>query len=135
MIQLIIGDKGSGKTKKMVDQINASLATNKGNIVCVEKGAKLTFDLSYKVRLTDVDHYKVSGYDAFYGFLAGMMAGNYDISEIYVDGILKVVGRDYEALGTLFDKLDVLSNEVDTKLIITVSADAKDLPASVMKYA
>ena len=135
MIQLIIGDKGSGKTKKMVDQITASLATNKGDIVCVEKGMKLTYDISHKVRLTDMDHYKIAGVDAFYGFLAGMMAGNYDISEIYVDGILKVVGKDYEALGALFDKLDVLSNEDNTKLIITVSADAKDLPASVLKYA
>ena len=135
MIQLIIGEKGSGKTKKMVEQIENSLATNTGNIVCVEKGAKLTYDISHKVRLTDVDHYKVDGYDAFYGFLAGMMAGNFDISEIYIDGVLKVVSRDYDELGKLLDKLDVLSNDSNTKLIITVSADLKDLPTSVTKYA
>lgn len=135
MIQLIIGEKGSGKTKKMVEQLENSLATNKGNIVCVEKGAKLTYDISHKVRLTDVDHYKVTGYDSFYGFLAGMMAGNFDISEIYVDGILKMVGKDYEELGRLFEKLDLLSNESDTKLVITVSEDIKNLPASVTKFA
>ena len=90
-------------------------------------------ELSYKVRLVDVDRFDISGYESFYGFIAGMLAGNYDIKEIFVDSILKIGGADFDELGILLAKLDKLSGE-DTKIIFTVSADNEDMPASVTKY-
>lgn len=135
MIQLITGNKGSGKTKKLIDQINEALRISKGEIVCIEKGAKLTFDLNHKVRLIDVDSYGISGFDAFYGFLAGLMAENYDITEIFIDGILQICGTDFLAFGVFLDKIEILSKEYDIQFVFTVSADLNTLPQSVQKYA
>ena len=75
MIQLIVGGKGSGKTKKMIDMINDSAKTTPGNIVCIEKSMKLTYDIDHAARLIDVDEYKISGYDMLYGFIAGILVG------------------------------------------------------------
>lgn len=133
MVKIITGKKGSGKTKVLIDMINEAAKSTSGNIVCIEKGLKLTYDINHSVRLTDMEDYNLEGIDMFYGFVNGMIAGNFDIKEIYVDGILKVVGRDYAELGVLFDKLDKITGD-DIKCIITVSADADELPDSVMKY-
>ena len=133
MIQLIVGSRGTGKTKQMVDMINEAVKTNSGDTVCIEKGMKLTYDLDHKCRLIDMEEYKIDGYPMLYGFVCGIMAGNYDINEIYVDGILKVGNRDLEGLGKLLGDLEERAGE-NVKFIITVSADEADLPASVMKY-
>ncbi|MBQ8727011.1 MAG: hypothetical protein IJY83_00790 [Oscillospiraceae bacterium] len=133
MVKIITGKKGSGKTKVLIDMINEAAKSTSGNIVCIEKGLKLTYDINHSVRLTDMEDYNLEGIDMFYGFVNGMIAGNFDIKEIYVDGILKVVGRDYAELGILFDKLDKITGD-DIKCIITVSADDDELPDSVMKY-
>ncbi|MBD5101107.1 MAG: hypothetical protein HDT27_00115 [Subdoligranulum sp.] len=134
MIQLIVGGKGSGKTKKMIDMINESAKTTPGNIVCIEKSMKLTYDINYKARLIDVDEYNVSGYDMLYGFIAGILAGNYDIVEVYLDGVLKLGNHDLEGLGKLLGELEALVKE-NVKMVVTVSADLEALPESVRKYA
>ena len=108
MIQLIVGGKGSGKTKKMIDMINASAKTTPGNIVCIEKSMKLTYDIDHSARLIDVDEYGIDGYDMLYGFIAGVLAGNYDIVEVYLDGVLKLGHHDLDALGALLPKLAAL---------------------------
>ena len=89
MIRLIVGTKGSGKTKAMIDMINESVRTTKGSVVVVEKGMKLTYDIASAARLIDLDEYKIQGGEMLYGFVAGLMASNYDITDIYIDGILK----------------------------------------------
>ena len=91
MIKLIVGTKGSGKTKAMIDQINDAVKTSKGNVVVVEKGMKLTYDIAPAARLIDLDEYKIAGGEMLYGFVAGLMASNYDITDLYIDGILKVL--------------------------------------------
>ncbi len=133
MIQLIVGGKGSGKTKKMIDMINESAKTTPGNIVCIEKSMKLTYDINYKARLIDVDEYSISGYDMLYGFIAGILAGNYDIVEVYLDGVLKLGNHDLEGLGKLLGELEALVKE-NVKMVVTVSADMEMLPDSVRKY-
>lgn len=133
MIKLIVGSRGSGKTKQMVEQINESVKTASGNIVCIEKGMKLTYDLDHKCRLIDMDEYKIDTYDMLYGFVAGILAGNYDIVEIYVDGILKILSKDLDALGKLLAELEVLGSN-NVKFVITVSSDGDTLPDSVKKY-
>ena len=105
MIKLIVGEKGTGKTKAMIDMINAVADTTNGNVVVVEKSIKLTYDISHKARLIDVDEYKITNYDALYGFLAGLLAGNYDITDVFVDGSLKIGGYDLEGYGVLLDQV------------------------------
>ena len=134
MIKLITGKKGTGKTKVLIDMINDAVKSTNGDLICIEKGAKLTYDISYKVRLVDAERFNVSGYDSFYGFVAGMLAGNYDIKEIFVDSILKIGGTDFDEFGIMLDKLDKLTGD-DTQVISTVSADNEELPASVTKFA
>lgn len=133
MIQLIVGGKGSGKTKKMIDMINASAKTTPGNIVCIEKSMKLTYDIDHAARLIDVDEYQISGYDMLYGFVAGVLAGNYDIVEVYLDGILKLGNHDLEGLGVVLGEFEHLTGD-SVKMVVTVSANEADLPESVKKY-
>ncbi len=133
MIKLITGRKGSGKTKTLIDQINTAVADTNGCLVCVEKGETLRRSISYKVRWVGVEQFDVAGYDTFYGFIAGMLAGNYDIKEIFVDGILKIGGADFNELGAMLGKLDTLTGK-DTLVTFTVSADNSELPESVTKY-
>lgn len=134
MIKLIVGNKGSGKTKTLIDMINAAVKTTAGNIVCVEKGLKMTYDIDHAVRLIDIEEYKVEGYDAFYGFLAGIFAGNYDISEIFVDGTLKIGGRNYDEFAAFIERLQVLLDVSKAEVTFTVSCDVSELPESIKKY-
>ncbi|MEG1476406.1 MAG: hypothetical protein RSC38_01605 [Oscillospiraceae bacterium] len=133
MIKLIIGGKGSGKTKAMIDMINSAAKTTPGNIVCIEKSMKLTYDIDHAARLIDVDEYKISGYDMLYGFISGILAGNYDIVEVYVDGVLKIGNQDINGLGKLLDDLNALAGD-NIKIIVTVSAEESVLPEEVKKY-
>ncbi len=94
----------------------------------------LTYDIDHAARLIDVDEYKISGYDMLYGFIAGILAGNYDIVEVYLDGVLKLGNHDLDGLGKLLDELNVLAGD-GVKVVVTVSADMDVLPESVKKYA
>ncbi len=132
MINLIPGKKGTGKTKVLVDAIEASVKNATGDVVCIERGMKLTYDLPHKVRLVDAEEYGINSYDAFYGFVAGVLAGNYDIQEIFVDGILRIGGRDYEAFGSMIEKVAMLAKDI--KIVFTVSADPEELPAKVRAF-
>ncbi len=132
MIKLITGKKGSGKTKILIDMIKQESKKTNGNIVCIEKGTKLTYDIPHSVRLTDIDEFDIKNFDGFYGFLAGMLAGNFDISEVFVDSILKVGGNNLDELGKMFEKVDKISKNV--KIVFTVSADSSELPESVKSF-
>ena len=133
MIKLITGKKGTGKTKILIDKINDAVKSTNGNLVCIEKGDNIRRSISFRVRWCDTESFAIEGADAFYGFVAGMLAGNYDIKDVYVDGILKIVGRDFNALGSLFEKLDKLTGEEAT-VVFTVSADESELPESVKQF-
>ncbi|MCD7770792.1 MAG: hypothetical protein LUH23_01670 [Oscillospiraceae bacterium] len=131
MIKLITGKKGSGKTKILLDLIKDAVANTKGNIVCIEKSMQLTYDIPYSVRLVDVDGYKIDSYDKFYGFITGTIAANYDISEIFVDGILKIGGRNYDELEQLFERIEAVAPDI--LIVFTVSEDKENLPESIVK--
>ena len=133
MVKLIIGNKGTGKTKKLIELVHDAVLNSKGNVLCVEKGATLTYDLKPQARLIDTDAYEIEGYDMCYAFLSGLLAGNYDITDVFVDSILKIGGRDYAALASFRDRIDKISEE--TVFVFTGSAEAADLPGSVTKYA
>ncbi|MBQ8611756.1 MAG: hypothetical protein IJ412_08635 [Oscillospiraceae bacterium] len=133
MIKLITGTKGTGKTKTMIEMINKSAETTPGNVVCIEKSMKLTYDVSHKVRLIDVDEYAIDGYETLYGFIAGVLAGNYDIVEVYIDGVLKIGGGDLVGLECLLKKLESLSKG-SVSFVITVSADVETLTPGIKAY-
>ena len=132
MINLIPGKKGTGKTKILVDSIKKAAENATGNVGCIERGMQLTYDLPHNVRLADAEEYGINSFDSFYGFVAGLMAGNYDIQEVFVDGILKIGGRDYDALGNMLEKVAVLTKDVN--VTFTVSADVDELPAKVKAF-
>ncbi len=133
MIKLIVGTKGSGKTKALIDMINTTVNATKGSVVVVEKGMKLTTEISHAARLVDVDEYKIDGGEMLYGFIAGLLAGNYDITDLYLDGILKVLDHDLNKLGVVLDEIAAITGD-SVRAVITVSADPDTLPANVKKF-
>ncbi|HJC08966.1 MAG TPA: type IV pilus twitching motility protein PilT [Candidatus Gemmiger stercorigallinarum] len=132
MIKLIVGPKGAGKTKTMIDMINAAVKTTEGNIVVIEKSMKLTTDINHAARLLDVDEYGIQGADMLYGFVAGVLAGNYDITELFLDGLLKIVDHDMDAAAALLARMDAITKDVE--VIVTVSSAEDALPDSIKKY-
>ena len=134
MIHLILGHKGSGKTKKLIALVNEAVENSNGNVVCVEKERLLTYDVNYRARLVETDHYNVSGYGEFYGFLSGLLAGNHDITDILVDATLKIGGRDYNELAAFLKKISQLSKTAEQDFTFTVSADEDELPAEIFEF-
>ena len=128
MIQLIVGHKGSGKTKALVAMANQAVQESNGNVVVVEKDVGLTYEISSSARLVYSDEYAIAGYDAVYGFITGLMAGNYDITHIYVDPIFKMCGRDFEAFTQMVNKLEGLEAAKDVHIVFTLSCEPEDLP-------
>ena len=93
MIHVIMGLKGSGKTKKLIDSINAAVAQANGDVVCIEYGKKLTYDVTYKVRLVDSKEYGINSSEMLKGFLSGLHAGNFDITHVFIDNLYKTIGN------------------------------------------
>ncbi len=135
MISLIIGKKGTGKTKVLVDKVNDAVHVSSGNVVCVEKETKLTYDVNYRARLVATDVFSISGYDAFYGFLSGICAGDHDITDIFVDATFRIAeDRSGDALAAFLKKVDGLSKISDTKFTFTISTDLEELPEAMFEY-
>lgn len=128
MVTLIIGKKGTGKTKKLISLANEAFATSSGNVVVIEKGAKLTYDVTHKARLIDTDQYGIEGYQMLFGFISGICAGNYDVTDVLVDSTFKICGKDFTALSDLLTKLNALAGTSDTKITLLISADESELP-------
>ena len=136
MINLIIGSRGSGKTKHLIELVNETAKTSKGNVVCIEKGNTLTFDVTSAVKLCDVDEYGVNGYDAYYGFLCGICAGNYDITDVFCDATYKIVGeKDFDLIADFLERVSALAEEANVKFTFTLSCDERDIPDRVFTFA
>lgn len=136
MVQLIVGTKGSGKTKRMVDELN-QLAQEGKNVVCIEHESRLGHSIKYTVRLIDSSEYPIHGYPELLGFLAGLCAKDYDIDAIYIDSIQKITGtQDKEALAQFLDQLEPFVSKMEKNLDVRImlSADVTDLPESVLKF-
>ena len=131
MVYLIIGHKGSGKTKHLIDEVHKAVEVSMGHVICVEKSRKLTYDIDSRVRLVSADDFAVSGYDAYYGFLAGMCASDNDLTDVICDGTLKIGGTDMTALADFFAKVRSLGDVTETRFVFTVSADVDELPKEI----
>ena len=132
MIKIIIGKKGSGKTKKLVDLVNSAANESLGNVVCIEKGDTLTYSVTHKARLIDADSNKITGYGEYYGMLAGIKAGNNDITHIFGDATLRIGSRDYDELVVFFERLGAID---DVEFLFTISADKDELPKKLFDIA
>jgi hypothetical protein len=134
MVKIIIGKKGSGKTKRLMDVVNAAAEKSNGCVVCFEQGDTLKFNITHKVRLIDADHYGVNGFDSYYGMICGVCAGNYDVTDVFGDATLRIGSRDYAELGAFLKKIDALSKETNIEFFFTVSANEDELPAEVLAF-
>lgn len=132
MVKIITGNKGSGKTKILIEAIHEAEKKSNGNVVAIQKGSSLNTDITYKVRLVNIEDYAIDGVDAFYGFIAGILSSDHDCTDIFVDATLKITGRDYADLGNMFDKLAKITP--NTTVTLTVSADNDELPENVKKF-
>ena len=134
MIKIIMGLKGSGKTKKLIDSITAALNDVSGDVVCIEYGKKLTYDVNYRVRLVDSQEYAVSNSDMLKGFLSGLHAGNFDITNVYIDNLYKTIGAD-RAVGEAFILWCAKFAESNNmNITITVSDDPAMASETVKQY-
>ena len=123
MINVIMGLKGSGKTKKLIDSINAAVASANGDVVCIEYGKKLTYDVNYRVRLVDSKEYGISNLDMLKGFLSGLHAGNFDITNVYIDNLYKTIGVDREAGEAFIVWCAEFAEANNMNITVTVSDD------------
>ena len=135
MVTLIVGKKGSGKTKKLIERANEAVKTSDGNVVVIEKGLKLTYDISHQARLVDSDSYNICGMEALAGFISGICAGNYDVTDIFVDSTLKIISQDMKALEEFVGRMNKLSKEDEVNIILLVSADKGELPEGIENLA
>ena len=131
MVTLLTGKNGSGKTKKLIQLANEAAASSNGNVVVVEKGLKLTYDVTHKARLVDTDQYQVQGYDMLFGFISGICAGNYDVCDILIDGTFKICPEGIDGLEEFVKKVSTLADTAETKITILISAAEEDLPVGI----
>ena len=134
MIKVIMGLKGSGKTKKLIDSINEAVTQASGDVVCIEYGKKLTYDVNYRVRLVDSEEYAISNSDMLKGFLSGLHAGNFDITNVYIDNLYKTIGAD-RANGEEFVAWCAKFAETNNmNITITISDDVALASEEVKQY-
>ena len=142
MVKLIVGVKGTGKTKMLIDMVNNAVETSSGNVVCIEKGTKLKFDIKHQARLINTSDYDVdNNTDALYGFVCGLYAANYDITHIFIDSALKICGGSAESFDKYADKfakliysINALAEKNHFECIITSSLEASALPDELKKF-
>ena len=134
MIKLIVGVKGTGKTKWLVDEVHAAAKISKGAVVCIEYGRKLTYHIRSAVRLIDAKDYDIKDAETLYGFVCGILSGNYDVTEVFVDSALQICGEDVVAFEKFIYKLDAITEKIGVECFITVSYPIDQLPEGLKKY-
>ena len=134
MVKLLIGTKGSGKTKRLIEEVNNALAVSKGNVVCIEKNKALSYNVNYQARLVTTDDYGISGYPMLYALLCGLCSGNHDITDVLVDATLRIGSRDPGETCAFLKQVSELSKMAETDFVFTLSMDETDLPAEVFDF-
>ncbi len=134
MLKLIIGVKGTGKTKTLINLVNGALEVTKGDVVCIEKGTQLRYDIKPAARLINADEYMIKDAQSLYGFIAGILASNHDVTDLFVDGTLRICQRDMAAFDCLLVELEKLLEKIDINLTMTVSMPAETASDTVRKF-
>ena len=134
MLKLIIGVKGTGKTKNLINLVNTAVENSHGDVVCIEKGTKLRYDVKYKARLIDVNEYFVADAQSLYGFIAGILASNHDVTDLFVDSALKICNNDVVAFDKFVEEVNELAAKLNVKVTMTSSVPAEEASETVKKY-
>ena len=134
MIHVIMGLKGSGKTKKLLDSIQETVSSASGDVVCIEYGKKLTYDVNYRVRLVDSQEYGISNPDMLKGFLSGLHAGNFDITHVYIDNLYKTIGVDRAAGEEFILWCAEFAKTNNMEITVTVSDDPALASEEIKKF-
>lgn len=134
MLKLIIGVKGTGKTKNLINLVNTAVDNSQGNVVCIEKGTKLRYDVKYNARLIDVSEYFVADAQSLYGFIAGILASNHDVTDLFVDSALKICNNDLAAFDNFVEEVNVLAAKLNVKVTMTSSIPVDETSETVKKY-
>ena len=134
MIHVIMGLKGSGKTKKLIDAIHVAVAEAHGDVVCIEYDRKLTYDVTYKVRLVDSQEYGISSPEMLKGFLSGLHAGNFDITNVFIDNLYKTIGKDIAAAEDFITWCAKFAADNNMEITITISEDPETASEEMKKY-
>ncbi len=135
MIKLVYGSKGTGKTKQLIDAANMNVQNAKGVSVFITDTKRYMYDLNRNIRFVDVKNWNITGEDALCGFVKGIAAGNSDYEYIYIDGIVRIAGKELKELAGIFYMLDKVSEENSITVTITCSASKEELPDFIAKYA
>lgn len=131
MVQLIIGKKGKGKTKHLLDKVNTEVQSASGNIVYLDKSTKHMYELNNKIRLIDVSSYLISSSDEFVGFICGIISQDHDLQQMYFDSFLKIACKEDGDIEGIVSKLDAVSAKFGVDFVLSVSLDECELPASL----
>lgn len=134
MVKVIMGLKGSGKTKQLVKEINEAVQSESGSVVCVEFGQKLTYDIDYRVRLIDAKEYAITDASLLKGFISGLHAGNFDITHVFIESLYKFIGSDRSAGEAFVAWCEEFGKANDMRFTITVSDDPAQASDTMKKY-
>lgn len=134
MLKLIIGSKGTGKTKQLIELVNSSLDSTNGDVVCIERGNKLRFDIKYRCRLIEAEESGIDNGESLYGFVAGILASNNDVKHLYIDSALKIIGNDSNEFDAMIKKIDKLVNSKGIDCVITSSIPVEEASDTVKQY-
>lgn len=134
MIHVIMGLKGTGKTKKLIDAIHAAVAEAHGDVVCIEYGRKLTYDVTYKVRLVDSQEYGICSAEMLKGFISGLHAGNFDITDVFIDNLYKTIGSDKASAEDFVAWCAKFAADNSMEITITISEDPANASESMKQY-
>lgn len=135
MVKLIIGGTGSGKTKEIVDQVNAAVKEEKGSVICISRGNKLTFDISHDARLIDATDYPIKDYASLLGFVCGIHAGNYDITRVFIDSLYKIAGsKDVAQAEAFLNDLEKFSEKHSVNFTVAMSEDQSAVTEGMKRF-
>ena len=134
MLKLMIGVKGTGKTKTLIEMVNNAQAETKGCVVCIEKGNKLRYDVNSQIRLIDTVEYLVADAQSLFGFIAGILASNYDVTDIFIDSCLKICNEDIVAFEKFLLEVEALALKNDVNVVITSSMPNEDVSDVMRKF-
>ena len=134
MLKLIVGVKGTGKTKTLISMVNEAVEKTQGSVVCIEKGVKLRYDLKYQVRLINSNEYLIFDAQSLYGFVAGVMSANHDVTDLFVDSTLKICNQDMAAFEKLILELDELTETHKVNIVMTASLPVEEASDLIKKH-
>ncbi len=134
MLKLIIGIKGTGKTKTLIGMVNDAIALSRGDVICIEKGIKLRYDIKYQARLINTEEFLINDAQSLFGFVAGILASNHDVTDLFIDSALKICNEDIGAFETLLEELNEFSTKLNINVVITSSVPVNEATDIMKKY-